>query len=195
MFPSFGQNPLPSCLGFEKLSCSYMEINYLDASTHCSSWVQSQGNEKIRVWMSQDEGREVEITRCMKTTPSLWGRRAADGDSPTTDTIEGRDQGQVLREKEALNVGVREKTQFRDTNWDQLESSLLSSLTIFLAVSLNNYCFITDGIKISQKEVVAVGLLYMLSCCPQRQEAGDRWFEGEQEEAFGARNNGKLYWC
>lgn len=39
-----------------------------------------------------------------------------DGDRPTTDTMGYNNEGQILREKEALNLDVRQKTQFHDSN-------------------------------------------------------------------------------
>lgn len=44
------------------------------------------------------------------------GEGNVDGDSPTTDTIEGNNQGQILGEKEALNLDVGQKPQFHDSN-------------------------------------------------------------------------------
>lgn len=77
-----------------------------------------------------------------------------DGDGPTTVTTECNNEGQILGEKETLNLDVGQKTQFHDSNWDQLEPCLHSSFTISLVVSLNNYYSITGRIKIRQTGVV-----------------------------------------
>ena len=38
------------------------------------------------------------------------------GDGPTTDTTGCNNEGQILREREALNLDVGQKTQFQDSN-------------------------------------------------------------------------------
>lgn len=111
--------------------------------------------------MSEDYSRDLggeqykgKILHEWKQLHHSDGEGNADGDSPTTDTIERNNEGQILREQEALNLDVGQKTQFRDSNWDQLEHCVCSPLTISPVVSLNNYCSITGRIKIRQTGVV-----------------------------------------